>query len=175
MFFDPLPFFGRGSFLAELGTSHGLERLLDSVADDESRRRDLVSRHEFLGEHLGPLEGGGGAGRADDRPFTATECVCKSFFKKGFRSDDRQIDTLALDERQSLSRIGERQGDTPGFGGDPGVARGGKDLGHVRIAAKPPGKGVFPPPTAEHQDFHGEILAKDVRFPANRQILVSKS
>ena len=37
------------------------------VADDETRGRNAVPRHELLGEHLRALEGGGRRGRTDDR------------------------------------------------------------------------------------------------------------
>ena len=65
---------------AEVWTRNRLERVLDPVTDDESRGRNPVPRHELLGEHLGPLEGGGGSRRTNDRASTLAELVSKSFF-----------------------------------------------------------------------------------------------
>jgi hypothetical protein len=75
-----------------------------SVKVCEARRRDLVPRHEALGEVLRAFELGGFLGRAEDLQAAGAEDVDDAGGEGRFRADDGQVDLFLLGE------VGERLG-----------------------------------------------------------------
>src|SRR6185369_13860499 len=82
------------------------------------------------------------------------EPIDDAAIERQLRSDDGEIDRVALGKRQQQFRIARIDRRELGHRRDAGVARRAEERGHAGLARELPGEGVLAPAATRHQHPH---------------------
>ena len=121
----------------------------------EVRRRDAGLAHELLGEDLGALDAGGGAGGAEDLQALLPEALADTPDQRGLGPDDGQVYLVLLGEVAQGDEVVHGDVRHLRYAGYAGVAGGGEHLGGQGARGQGLDQGVLPPPAADHHHPHG--------------------
>ena len=92
--------------------------------------------------------------RAEDHVLVSTEKIDHSIDEWRFRSDNGEIGTDLVGQRQEILGLVRERLDASGYFGATGVAGRDNNLVHRRTATKTPCNCVLTSATAKYEDFH---------------------
>ena len=97
-------------------------RFVGGVADAEARSGNAMTRHERLGERLAALELSGGARRTEDPVAGGAEAIDDAAIERQLGSHDREVEAIALGERQQLVHVADVDGKNACISRDAGIS-----------------------------------------------------
>ncbi len=121
----------------------------------EVRGGDAGLAHELLGEDLGALDAGGGAGGAEDLQACLPEALADAPDQGGLGSDHGQVYLVLPGKVAQGDEVVHGDVRYLRYAGYAGVAGGGEHLGGERARGQGLNQGVLPPPAADDHHPHG--------------------
>ena len=113
-----------------------------------------MPRHECLREGLAGFQPGRSGRRSEEQPAVGRESIRDPQAQRELRTDDGQVDLLAIRERKRGVGIGWIDRHDAGEPGNSGVPGRGDDFTDVPIGGQPGDQRVFARAAAEDENSH---------------------